>query len=71
MIHTPRLITRDGEIILISHGKVRMQKNQPHGHTIKLSPTDDPTTRLPYTNLHISNIKLPHLLGQTQILKTG
>jgi hypothetical protein len=71
MIHTPTLTTQDGEIILISPEKVRMQKTQPQGHTIKLSPTDGPTTRLSHTNLHISNIKLPHLLGQTQILKTG
>jgi hypothetical protein len=45
MIHTPTLTTRDGEIIQISPGKVRMQKTQPQGHTIKLSPTDNPTTQ--------------------------
>jgi hypothetical protein len=71
MIHTPTLTTRGEEIIQISHGRVRMQRTQPQGHTIKLSPIDSPTTRLPYTDLHISNIKLHRLLGQTQILKTG
>jgi uncharacterized coiled-coil protein SlyX len=59
MIRTPTPTTRDGEIIQISLGRVQMQKTQPQGHTIQLSPIGNPITLHLHNGLHKSNTILP------------
>lgn len=52
-----------GEIIPISHGRLKLQVTQSQGCIIKLNLTGSPTNLLPHTALHNSNLRPHHLLS--------
>jgi len=69
MIHTPILITRGGEIIQTSHGRLKLQITQVQGCTNKLNLAGHPTNLLPHTCLYNNSLRPYHLLGRILTFK--